>query len=82
MNYVKIEDAKQRFYMFKCNRWLDRKEDDGQIERILHCDVVSNDEDIVDNQNNKSVVAQAVSHVQAKMYVIQVYTGDFPKSGK
>ena len=45
LNKVEIVDEEtKRTNLFKCNRWLDKNEDDGKIERILDNDN-ANDED-------------------------------------
>ena len=37
LNKVEIVDQEtKKTHLFKCNRWLDKKEDDGKIERILN----------------------------------------------
>ncbi len=35
---MRIETPHQETYYFPCNNWLDKKEDDGSIERILYPD--------------------------------------------
>jgi hypothetical protein len=33
---IKIETPHGQVYSFYCNKWLDRREGDGEIERVLY----------------------------------------------
>ena len=38
LDNVRIEGPKGEVYTFPCNKWFDKKEEDGQIERELYPD--------------------------------------------
>lgn len=50
LNKVEVVDLDtNKSYLFKCNRWFDKKEDDGKIERILDADKSNDDDDDSDS---------------------------------
>ena len=51
LNKVEVVDQEtKKTNLFKCNRWLDKKEDDGKVERILDKDTASEE-----NSNSDSI---------------------------
>ena len=45
-----IDQSENTSYLFECNRWLSKSEDDGRVERVLYAD----DESLSDSNSSSS----------------------------
>ncbi|XP_022094211.1 lipoxygenase homology domain-containing protein 1-like isoform X2 [Acanthaster planci] len=75
-----LENSKgSRTYVFPCNRWLSRKEDDGEIIRELVPAQITEEKVRKDGSTKKKEVKQDT--LTMKKYAVQVYTGDVFRAG-
>ncbi|PIK54821.1 putative lipoxygenase-likey domain-containing protein 1-like [Apostichopus japonicus] len=68
-----------RTYVFPCNRWLSRKEDDGEIVRELVPQQVMEEKVRKDGSTKTKAIKQDT--LTARQYKIHVYTGDVFRAG-
>ncbi|XP_071795423.1 lipoxygenase homology domain-containing protein 1-like [Asterias amurensis] len=75
-----LENTKgSRTYVFPCNRWFSRKEEDGEIVRELVPAQITEEKVRKDGSMKKKEVKQDTLTV--KKYAINIYTGDVFRAG-
>ncbi|XP_030851151.1 lipoxygenase homology domain-containing protein 1 isoform X3 [Strongylocentrotus purpuratus] len=77
----KLLDGKKgsRTYVFPCNRWFSRKEDDGEIIRELVPDQVTEEKTKKDGTTKTKEIKQ--NTLTKRQYKLLVYTGDTFRAG-
>ncbi|XP_063957148.1 lipoxygenase homology domain-containing protein 1-like [Lytechinus pictus] len=77
----KLLDGKRgsRTYVFPCNRWFSRKEDDGEIIRELVPDQVTEEKTKKDGTTKTKEIKQ--NTLTKRQYRLLVYTGDTFRAG-
>ncbi|XP_030849367.1 lipoxygenase homology domain-containing protein 1 [Strongylocentrotus purpuratus] len=78
----KLLDGKRqgsRTYVFPCNRWFSRKEDDGEIIRELVPDQVTEEKTKKDGTTKTKEIKQ--NTLTKRQYKLLVYTGDTFRAG-
>ncbi|KAJ8017682.1 Lipoxygenase-likey domain-containing protein 1 [Holothuria leucospilota] len=75
-----LEGSKgSRTYVFPCNRWLSRKEDDGEIVRELVPQQVTEEKVRKDGSTKTKEIKQDT--LTSRQYKVHVYTGDVFRAG-
>ncbi|XP_074659812.1 lipoxygenase homology domain-containing protein 1-like [Tubulanus polymorphus] len=74
------DDEASTSYVFPCNRWLSRSDEDGEIVRELIPQSVFEEKALKDGTIKKKEMKRDAS-LEKKIYTVSVYTGDVKRGG-